>query len=175
MILKKLSSKILLTIVVVILSIHTIALVNAGVPITLEDQHDFVIPGETAWFKFNLEEVEASDKTIQMWVEDLPASWTYDFSPIITSITSLGTTTTTLNIHVPLGATGGSYEFTVYVKANDVIIPILEQITTYSGPLNVIPEVPLGTMMGITSMIIALSLYIGFPRNRFKTFLPRSN
>ncbi len=152
-------AKISLILIVLVLSLQAISLVKAGVPITIEHQHDTVPPSETPWFNFKLEEVEASDKTIEMWVEGLPADWTYDFSPAITDIASLGTATTRLNIHVPATVGSGNFEFTVYVKANDVIIPILEQITTYTTQLFVVPEYPLGTAMGLTSMIAAFSVF----------------
>ncbi len=162
--------KVCLILVVVALYLQAIGLVKAGVPITLTDQHDIVAAGETAWFEFNLEEVEASDKTIDMWVEDLPADWTYDFSPSITDIAALETTTTTLNIHVPATASPGIYEFTVWVKANDLLIPILEQLTSYTGPLQIhaVPEVPLGTATGLASMIGAIALYIVVPKAKNK-------
>jgi|WetSurMetagenome_2_1015567.scaffolds.fasta_scaffold49597_4 hypothetical protein len=162
--------RICLVLAVLCLSLQIAGCARAGVPITLLDQHDVVEAGQTAWFTFQLDEVEGSDKTLILSVEGLPADWTYDFLPDLTNIASLGTATTTLNIHVPATATPGIFEFTFKVQANDVIFTFLEQVTTYTTQVQIhgIPEYPLGTAIGLTSMIGAVALYRAFPKNRRK-------
>ena len=101
-----------------------------------------------------------------MWVDGLPADFTNEFDPAITEIASLETVTTTINIQVPASAGAGTIEFTVYVQANDVIVPILEQMTGYTTYLQIhaVPEVPLGTAIALVSMVGAVGLYIRRPK-----------
>jgi len=152
---------------------------SPGISVTIVDVDPFISsPGDTATYIVNVESITTEDENVKLTVSgdaDLVFDWTTkEFVLMAGATESFGLEATYS------GAGAGDFEFTVfgegwvlfftYEEASMMGMIETSSYTDYVhvAPSGVIPEVPLGTVMAGTSMIIALLAYIAMPRFRRK-------
>jgi hypothetical protein len=75
-----------------------------------------------------------------------------------------------ITITVPSGTVPGNYSFQInaYTFGGEPMGEASQDVTVEVTPKLTVPEVPLGTILTLTSMIIALALYIALPKLKRK-------